>query len=130
MKKYLLVLIPFVNISCNSGNSGVNQTFTSAHNNQSTQQQPIERKQNSASAPIQKSYSEPYLRQLIASHFHTDIANINGATSIISDLHGDSIDVIELALEIERSLHITIPDNTIANIKTVSDFYTMAQANK
>ncbi len=130
MNRFLLLFIASYCLSCNSGDSSVNQTFSSTNHDKATIVESKKTQQTEETSLTHKSYSEPYLRQLIAAHFHTNIENINNTTSIVNDLHGDSIDVIELTLEVERSMRISIPDGTIAGIKSVGDFYATVLANK
>jgi acyl carrier protein len=42
-------------------------------------------------------------------------------TSLAKDLGLDSLDVVELAMEMEKELGVTIPDEALPNVKTVRD---------
>ena len=46
---------------------------------------------------------------------------ITASTSFIDDLQADSLDVVELMMELEEKFEITIPDEEYEKIKTVGD---------
>ncbi len=42
-------------------------------------------------------------------------------SSFLDDLGADSLDIVELVMELEEEFHITIPDEEAEQIKTVED---------
>lgn len=46
---------------------------------------------------------------------------ITGGTKILDDLGADSLDVVEMLMEIEDTLGIVIPDADILDLKTIND---------
>jgi acyl carrier protein len=58
---------------------------------------------------------------LIADHFELDQANIQGSMDLMADVDADSIDFVELVLEMEDEFDAEISDDEAANLKTVDD---------
>lgn len=52
-----------------------------------------------------------------------DASNITDTSKIQEDLGADSLDEVELVMEVEKQFSITVPDSVLENIKVVSDFY-------
>ncbi len=46
---------------------------------------------------------------------------VNEATSFINDLGADSLDTVELVMELEDEFDLSIPDEEAENIRTVGD---------
>ena len=46
---------------------------------------------------------------------------INRASSFVNDLGADSLDTVELVMEIEESFDLSIPDEAAEKIQTVGD---------
>ena len=51
-----------------------------------------------------------------------DVCAISGETDIVKDLGLDSLQVMELVMEVEDRLDISIPVNVIADVHTVGEF--------
>lgn len=49
---------------------------------------------------------------------------------IIDDLGADSLDIVELSLALEEKFDITIPEEDLANIKTVADVVNYIESKK
>ena len=59
--------------------------------------------------------------------------SITDATSFIEDIGADSLDIVELVMELEEEFDIQIPDDQAEKIKTVGeaiDFIEIATKNK
>ena len=50
--------------------------------------------------------------------------------SLSDDLGADSLDAVELNMALEEAFDISIPDEELANFKTVSDIVTYIENNK
>ncbi len=53
--------------------------------------------------------------------FNGDGVNINKDTDLTSDLHIDSVAVMDLLMEIEDTYNISIPINRLGDMRTVDD---------
>jgi len=61
---------------------------------------------------------------LISKQFSVDSAVITEYTDFTDDLGADSLDVVELLMEIEDELGVCIPDSDVLNLKTIQDVVT------
>jgi len=52
-----------------------------------------------------------------------DLDNIKSDSLIRDDLGADSLDEIEICMELEKEFNINIPDLELEKVKTVSDLY-------
>jgi acyl carrier protein len=59
------------------------------------------------------------IREHLAAELEVDPARIGEATRFREDLEADSLDLVELVVELEDSYGIRIPDEEAANILTV-----------
>ena len=58
--------------------------------------------------------------EVLKSHFGNDI-EINNESHLIDDLDGDEFDVVEVIIQIEKKLNISIPEQETFEIETVSE---------
>lgn len=58
--------------------------------------------------------------EVLKSHFGNDI-EINNESHLIDDLDGDEFDVVEVIIQIEKKLNISIPEQETFEIATVSE---------
>ena len=61
------------------------------------------------------------IKELLAKQLRIDAADIADNADIIADLGADSLDIVELLMVLEDELGIVIPDDDVAELKTVSD---------
>ncbi len=61
------------------------------------------------------------IKELLAKQLRIDISEIADNADIIADLGADSLDIVELLMVLEDELGISIPDDDVAELKTVSD---------
>lgn len=61
------------------------------------------------------------IKELLAKQLRIDVADIADNADIIADLGADSLDIVELLMVLEDELGISIPDDDVAELKTVSD---------
>ena len=59
------------------------------------------------------------VRDALASQFELDPASITPETNLIDDIGADSLDVVELIMELEDEFGITISDEAAAELFTV-----------
>ena len=61
------------------------------------------------------------IAKMLGEHLDVDPATITADTDIIKDLGADSLDVVELLMGLEEKTGKTIPEDKVAEIKTVGD---------
>lgn len=59
--------------------------------------------------------------EIIAKQLDVDIKEVTPEASFLEDLGADSLDVVELIMEMEAEFGIQIPDEDAEKIKTVQD---------
>ena len=59
--------------------------------------------------------------ELIAKKLRIDVDSIEDDSNLVNDLGADSIDLVEMLMEIESTLDITVSDEEAAELKTVRD---------
>ncbi len=64
---------------------------------------------------------EKKVRELIADRLKLDIEQVQPASKFIEDLGADSLDIVEMIMQMEEDFGITIPDEDAEKIKTVGD---------
>jgi acyl carrier protein len=63
----------------------------------------------------------------VAEHFQVRVSEVSIDTHLFDDLEADSLDSVELVLDMEREFDIEIPDVAIDEVKTVQDIVTLVQ---
>lgn len=61
------------------------------------------------------------VKETIASQLNKPVAEITDEKEIVKDLGADSLDIVEMIMNLEESLEITIPEEESMNIVTVGD---------
>lgn len=61
------------------------------------------------------------IKKLIVKQLGVDESKITENSSFLDDLGADSLDIIDLIIEIEEEFNIEIPDKEMEKIKTVGD---------
>lgn len=65
---------------------------------------------------------EQKVKEIIAEQLKVDdVANVTNDASFIDDLGADSLDTVQLIMELESEFDIEIPDEESTKIKTVQD---------
>lgn len=59
--------------------------------------------------------------ELVAEHLGVDIEKISDDTSFINDLGADSLDIVELVMDLEEEFDVKIPEDIADKIQTVGD---------
>ena len=68
------------------------------------------------------------VRAAIATQLDIDEAQITMESKLIEDLKADSLDVVELIMDLEQEFDVEIPDEVLPNVQTVGDI--VAQLGK
>jgi acyl carrier protein len=57
--------------------------------------------------------------KITAKHFKKNVETLNESTHIINDLKGDSLDAVELVMNIEDHFNIEIPEDDMTGVRTL-----------
>ena len=61
------------------------------------------------------------VKKIIAEQLDFDVSEINAESSIADDLGADSLDVVQLLMEMEDNFGIVVSEDDATNLKTVGD---------
>jgi len=64
---------------------------------------------------------EPRVRRLVAEHLGVGFDDLTPEVSLIDDLAVDSLDLLELAVALEAEFGVTVPERTIAEVRTYGE---------
>ena len=67
------------------------------------------------------------IRSIIASKLSIDENEITPEKSLVNDLGADSLDVVELSMELEREFNLKFEDADTEKIQSVNDLYTLIE---
>ena len=67
------------------------------------------------------------VKAIIVDKLGVDESEVTGAASFTNDLGADSLDTVELIMELEKEFDIQIPDDEAEGIATVGDAITFVQ---
>lgn len=70
------------------------------------------------------------IRSAIALQLNVPEENINLDTRFVEDLKADSLDLVELVMDLEDRYGVEIPDEQLAEVKTVGDIIGIIENNK
>ncbi len=70
------------------------------------------------------------LRKIISEKLNIDENSIGSDTSLTDDLHADSLDKVEIIMQVEENFGITIDDDAALNFRTIGDVVKYIEANK
>ncbi len=66
-------------------------------------------------------FVEPHLRRLVAEHLGVGLEDLVSEVSLRDDLAADSLDLVELAMALEREFAIDMPERILDEVRTYSD---------
>ena len=61
------------------------------------------------------------VRDLIADQLELDVDSIKPESNLVEDLKADSLDMVELIMELEGEFDLEIAEEDLPNVKTVQD---------
>ena len=67
---------------------------------------------------------------IVAEQLGVDKDKISAETSFVNDLGADSLDTVELVMELEEEFDINIPDDAAEKIQTVGQAVAFIEQNK
>lgn len=73
---------------------------------------------------------EEKIIKLIAEKLSKKVDEIKPSSRLVEDLGADSLDVVEMIITLEDEFGITLPDEEVANMKTVADVVKYITNNK
>ncbi len=70
------------------------------------------------------------VKQIIAKQLSIDESKLTDNVNIAEDLGADSLDLVEIIMSLEDEFAISIPDEAIPTIKTITDIVNFIDKNK
>lgn len=70
------------------------------------------------------------VKEIIADQLDVDAESVVSGAVIQDDLGADSLDVVDLVMSLEEEFDVEIPDEAVANIKTVGDIVKYIEDNQ
>ncbi len=70
------------------------------------------------------------VKEIIVDTLSCDEAKVTLEAVLTDDLGADSLDAVELNMALEEAFEISIPDEELANFKSVNDIVTYIDSNK
>lgn len=70
------------------------------------------------------------VKDILSKQLRVDIDSITEDTNIMEDLGADSLDIVEMLMNIEQDYGIVIADDDIVGFKTVSDIVRYIENNQ
>lgn len=69
------------------------------------------------------------IRSCIAEQLNIPVEKITIDSRLIEDLMADSLDIVEMVMELEDTYNIHIPDEELVNLKTVGDILSFIESH-
>lgn len=70
------------------------------------------------------------IRKAISAQLNIPEENITPETRFVEDLKADSLDLVELVMDLEDRYGVEIPDEQLAEVKTVGQIMELIENNK
>ena len=61
------------------------------------------------------------IKEIIAKQLDIDPATVSMESRLIDDLKADSLDIVELIMDLEQEFNVEIPDEELPKIQTIGD---------
>ena len=68
--------------------------------------------------------------EMLADKFDVDASTLAADTKIKEDLQADSLDIVELMMDLEEECGVTIPDEEVAKMVTIGDLMKYIEEHK
>ena len=68
--------------------------------------------------------------EILADKFDADASTMTMDTKVKEDLNADSLDVVELMMDLEENFGVTISDEEAAKMSTIGDIVNYIEANQ
>ncbi len=68
--------------------------------------------------------------ELLADKFDADASTMTMDTKVKEDLNADSLDIVELMMDLEENFGITIPDEEATEMSTIGDIVKYMEAHE
>ncbi len=72
---------------------------------------------------------ESKVKEIIVEKLGVDLSEVTPEATFTNDLGADSLDTVELIMELEKAFNVTIPDDQAEKIQTVGDAISYVEAN-
>ena len=69
------------------------------------------------------------MKKIVVDTLNCDADKVTMEASLTEDLEADSLDAVELNMALEDACGVSIPDEALANLKTVGDIYNYITAH-
>jgi len=70
------------------------------------------------------------VKETIAKQLNKPVADLTEDKEIVKDLGADSLDVVEMLMNLEEEYGVTVPEEDAVNIKTVGDIIRVIEEKK
>ena len=70
---------------------------------------------------------EEKIKAIIAKQFKVDVKDITDETTFREDLKADSIAIVELIMNLEDELNVSLDDDKVTSVKTVGEAIELAK---
>lgn len=70
------------------------------------------------------------IKELISKQLNKSVVEITEDSEFVKDLGADSLDVVEMLMNLEEEFDVTVPEEDAVNIKTVGDIIKIIEAKK
>ena len=67
------------------------------------------------------------IKDIISEELRLDVSNITPESHVVHDLNFDSLDSVQIVLELEQEFDIEVSDDEIDNIQTVQDIIDLVE---
>lgn len=73
---------------------------------------------------------EQRVKEILAEQLGVDESKITLDTNVVADLGADSLDLVEVLMSLEDEFNVSIPDEAIAEVKTVKQIVDFIESQK
>ena len=70
---------------------------------------------------------EGKIKEIIAKQFKVDVKDLKDETTFKEDLKADSIAIVELIMNLEDELNVSLDDDKVTSVKTVGEAIALAK---